>query len=285
MTGKFIMVASSKGGVGKSTCALGVSRALAGQGYRVLIADLDFGNACLDILLGVQDSVLCTIVDVAQGRAPVEKALIKIEDTQTGSKRKNKNKKGIEKPDGELWLMPCAFGEVARAYALGNSDPLESIDVFRALKDASDRIGADYVILDTGAGVNNAVTIAASIADSALVVTGQMPVALRSAQSTVSALSDLGVKEIKLIINSFDAEGVIEDDRRGLFTVIDESRAVLAGVVPYDYSLMLTHERLLSSGGEAEIAFSNIAARICGNNVPLFNGIKKLRKLKKKICL
>ncbi len=282
MTGKFIMVASSKGGVGKSTCALGISRALAGRGHKVLIADLDFGNACLDMLFGVQDSVLCTVVDVAEGRAPVEKALIKTEDIQNNTKRK---KKKITDNTGELWLLPCAFGGIARAFVSGENSDSKGPEVSRVVKDAAEWIGADFVILDTGAGVNSAVSIAASIAEYALVVTGQMPVALRSAQSTVSALSDLGVKDIKLLINSFDAAGVIEEDRRGIFTVIDESRAALAGVIPYDYGLMLTHERLLSSGGEAEIAFYNIADRICGKNVPLFSGIKKLRKLKRKICL
>lgn len=275
------MIASSKGGVGKSTCALGISRALAGRGYKVLIVDLDFGNACLDMLLGVQDNVLCTVVDVAEGRSPVEKALIKTEDIQNNTKKK---KKYITENPGELWLMPCAFGGVARAFARGQSSTLSDRKISRAVKDGAEFVDADYVILDTGAGVNSAVNVAASLADCALVVTGQMPVALRSAQSTVSALSELGVKEIKLLINSFDAEGVIEEDRKGIFNVIDESRAILAGVIPYDYSLMLTHERLLSSGGEAEIAFYNIADRMCGNNVPLFDGIKRLRKLKRKIC-
>ena len=58
MTNRVISVASSKGGIGKSTAALGLSRALADAGHRVLLADLDFGNACLDILGGVEDEVL-----------------------------------------------------------------------------------------------------------------------------------------------------------------------------------------------------------------------------------
>ena len=60
MTNKVISVASSKGGIGKSTVAIGVSRALAQSGHKVLLADLDFGNACLDLLLGVEDDVLLT---------------------------------------------------------------------------------------------------------------------------------------------------------------------------------------------------------------------------------
>ena len=47
---------------------------------------------------------------------------------------------------------------------------------------------------------------------------------------------------------------------------------------------MLMHERLLLRPGDSKIAFENIAARIEGDNIPVFSGIKKLRKLKKKIC-
>ena len=52
METKFIMISSSKGGVGKSTVALGISKELALLGESVLLCDLDFGNACQDILLG-----------------------------------------------------------------------------------------------------------------------------------------------------------------------------------------------------------------------------------------
>lgn len=281
MTTKFIMIASSKGGVGKSTAALGISRALAQNGSKVLLADLDFGNACLDMLLGVQDSVLCTLQDVAAGRASAEGALIKIEEPL--NKKKKKKKKTSE--NGELWLLPSFVGGMGCIPAYGGESALNDASVCKTLKDSALSVDADYVIIDTGAGINSALGAAALIADSAFVVTGHMPVALRSAEATVSRLSAMGVKDIRLLINSFDAEGVIEEARRGLFTVIDESRAPLIGVVPYDYSLMLCHEGLTAFGGDGETAFFNIAKRIEGCNVPLFKGIKRIRKLKKKLCL
>jgi len=277
------MIASSKGGVGKSTAALGISRALMRMGHKVLLCDLDFGNACLDMLLGVQDSVICTVQDVAGGRGTAEGALLKIGEEAA---KKKKRLKGTAEKEGELWLLPSMTAGAGCIPSYGGESPMEGDGRFVvAVLEAAEAVGADFTVIDTGAGYSRAVDIAAQLSDTALVVTGQMPVALRSAEATVARLSEMGVDDIRLIINSFDAHGVIDDSRKGLFGVIDESRAPLMGVVPYDYSLMLTHERLLSRGKDSECAFSNIAKRLCGENVPLFSGIKSLRKLKNKICL
>lgn len=273
MTEKIIMIASSKGGVGKTTASLGIARALCKRGHRVLIADLDFANACLDILTGVQDSVLYTLQDVALKRAKAADALIKLPQAPSSKERK----KGRTANKGAVTLLPSALGwdEHIPDELLGES-----------IKDAADAAEADYIILDTGAGTNNGAAAAASIADCALVVTGQMPVAVRAAQATARRLEGLGISDIRLIINSFDAKGVMGGAHRsGLFTVIDDSCIPLGGVIPYDYSLMLSHEGLFSGKSEADQAFDNIASRIEGNNVPIFTEIKRLRKLKKKICL
>ena len=280
MTNKFIMIASSKGGVGKSTASLGIAAALANKGRRVLLCDLDFGNACLDILLGVQDSVLCTIQDVALGTVAAERALINIDLPERNEKRK----KIFSKEDGSLIFLPCAVGTAQNISESEDAGAINAHNICLAFKDAAEYAKADYVIMDTGAGANSVVRSVARLCDMALVITGQMPVALRSAEKTVTRLTELDVPDIRIIINNFDAQGVINESRRGLFTVIDESKAHLAGVIPYDYSLMLMHERLLLRPGDSKIAFENIAARIEGDNIPVFSGIKKLRKLKKKIC-
>ena len=283
MTQKFIMIASSKGGVGKSTSALGISHALKSMGHKVLLCDLDFGNACLDMLLGVQDSVVYTIQDVASGKAEAADALVRIEDE---APKKKKRFRSAKKPDGELWLLPSCPGGQGCLPSVGGEDPKEGEELIaNAVKAAALSVSADFVIIDTGAGLNRAVGIGASLSDIALVVTGQMPVALRSAEATVGRLYEMGIEDIRLIINSFDAQGVIDEQRKGLFGVIDSSRAPLLGVIPYDYNLMLTHERLLPKGVDAECAFSNIAKRLCGENVPVFTGMKRMRKLKNKICL
>ncbi len=269
---KIIMIASSKGGVGKSTASLGIARALCSRGHSVLIADLDFANACLDILTGVQDSVLYTLQDVVPGRARAEDAIIKLPSPVL-----KKRKKNAPVPGGQIYLLPSS---------LGWDEHIPDGELGESIKEAAHSAEADYIILDTGAGMNNGATAAASICDCALVVTGQMPVAVRAAQATARRLEDLGIKDIRLIINAFDAKGVTGGAHRsGLFTVIDDSCIPLGGVIPYDYSLMLSHEGLFDGKSEADRAFDNIASRLEGNSVPVFTNIKRLRKLKKKICL
>ena len=54
---KIIAVTSGKGGTGKSSICSELGFALAKQGHRTLIIELDFGLRCLDIMLGVKDDI------------------------------------------------------------------------------------------------------------------------------------------------------------------------------------------------------------------------------------
>ena len=158
MTQKFIMIASSKGGVGKSTAALGISHALSSMGHRVLLCDLDFGNACLDMLLGVQDSVMYTIQDVAKGRVPASEALLRIEEEN--QKKKIKKFRGIAPPGGEIWLLPSMAGGAGCIPSFGGEDPRVGEEaILRAVKTAALEASADFIIIDTGAGYNRAVNV------------------------------------------------------------------------------------------------------------------------------
>ncbi len=261
MKPKFIVVASSKGGVGKSTVALGVSLALSEMGESVLLADLDFGNACLDILAGCENSVVYTVLDVAAKRCAAEDAVIEAEG---------------------IYLLPCPAGGKTEISEEGDCTASGVID---AVKAAAESGTFTYVVMDTSAGVNEVTDEAVKIADMTLVVSGHNPISLRAAESSVARFAPSARGEIRLIVNQFDIENLLSGKgrRSGLLHIIDSSRAQLFGVVPYDYGLMLKQEGAKVKKTGAEIAFSNIAKRLRGYEVPVFDTMKKIRRKRNKL--
>ena len=62
-----IVIASGKGGVGKSSLTAGLARALSGAGKRVLMLDMDIGLRSLDLIFGTQKDVLFDWGNVIDG--------------------------------------------------------------------------------------------------------------------------------------------------------------------------------------------------------------------------
>ena len=304
---RFIAVASSKGGIGKSTAALGISRALCARGKKVLLADLDYGNACLDMLCRAEDSVLYTSADISRGICSPEEAVIKPEGealfllaAPSGGRtvilpgvHKDKNSESDMSAesgaDGIADKSPSQLKDgIAEDILTESGFAADADSIAKAVRDAAVSVGADRVILDTGAGVSGGFLAAASLSTQALVVAGHSPVSLRSAESTAERLSVSGVSDVRLIINNFDGTGVLRRSpfrRSGIFNMIDTARIPLAGVIPYDSDLTLSHEGGGRGGALSEAAFANIAARIEGENVPLFSGMKHYRKIRNKLYI
>ena len=53
-----LLIASAKGGVGKSTTAVGISAEMARMGKKTLLCDLDMTSRSLDMLTGEEDRAL-----------------------------------------------------------------------------------------------------------------------------------------------------------------------------------------------------------------------------------
>lgn len=74
--GRLIVVASGKGGVGKSTITSSMAVIFAGKGLRTLLVDADVGLRSLDLMMGVQDRVLYELADCMALRCTLEEATI-----------------------------------------------------------------------------------------------------------------------------------------------------------------------------------------------------------------
>lgn len=255
---KIISIATSKGGVGKSTVALGIARELAESGKKVILADLDFGNACLDILSGIEDRILYTVIDFVAGKCSADDVLMKI-------------------PEDNVILLP--------APAAGLEQAPSGEELCTALKKVAEEKKVDYLILDTSAGVNETNDALFGISDTVLVVANHNPVSIRAAAATGIRAGDFNKNaEIRLIINSFDAQNLMSwrlRNRTGMLSIIDETGIPLIGVIPYDYGLELAAEMPRNGySEETAAAFDNIVARLCGKTVPLFSDMGKIRRKK-----
>jgi len=71
---RLIVIASGKGGVGKTCLAIGLAQALAERGRRVALVDGDLGLANIDVQLGIDPG--WDLGDVLAGRCGAEAALI-----------------------------------------------------------------------------------------------------------------------------------------------------------------------------------------------------------------
>ena len=62
------MIASGKGGTGKSTVAAYISLEMALSGRKTLLIELDAGLRSIDVITGVEGKTVYDIGDVLQGR-------------------------------------------------------------------------------------------------------------------------------------------------------------------------------------------------------------------------
>ena len=239
MGASVIMIASCKGGVGKTTVTANVASALAAHGSRVLMIDCDFGMRCLDLVSGMTE-VTYDVCDCVLNDVPLRKAVLTSE--------KNPRLMFLSAPyryDGGL--DPRNFGAFLRS--------------------ASRELELDFILLDTHGGEGVEFGLAASVSDLALVVTTQQPTAVRAAEETALRLREQGVTQTRLVINGYDKKAVKRRIYPGVIELIDNTRVQLIGVVPRDeklnFGMNAPHET------ETVLAFSNIAKRISGRSMPL----------------
>ena len=74
---RIIVITSGKGGVGKTTCTANLGMALAQQGRQVAVIDADFGLRNLDLLLGLENRIVYTAVEVLSGECRLEQAIVR----------------------------------------------------------------------------------------------------------------------------------------------------------------------------------------------------------------
>lgn len=247
MPGTIITTTSGKGGVGKTTTVANTATALALLGKRVIAVDADIGLRNLDLVLGLENRIIYDLVDVVEGRCRLEQALVR--DTRVDS----------------LYMLAAAQtrdkDDVTTEQMAGLAEQLRTM--------------ADYVLIDSPAGIEHGFHNAVMVADRTLIVTTPDVSALRDADKVIYLLERDYKCRPGLVLNRYNAALSRSGEMRSIDDVMDILAIDLIGVVPEDSMIVLTTDRgspaVFDQRVTARQAYLNIAQRITGNNVPLMD--------------
>lgn len=257
--GKMIIVASGKGGTGKTTFTSHVGAVLASIGHLTVLVDADAGFRNLDIALGLESSIVYDYSDYINDRCGFEDILIKSTEHQN------------------LYF-------VAAPQSVPTTDFAEekTAELWELLKNRF-----EFVIADAPAGMGDGFMFAAKYADEAVITALAETSSLRDADRVITELEDLGIESIRLVLNRIKPELV---DKRILMNV-DDCMDVLSipilGIVPEDGEVirsMTQGEPLLDAGQPgAGMAFANIAGRLLGQNIHIMDFDNRRKSLKQRL--
>lgn len=247
MAGTIVTITSGKGGVGKTTTTSNLAAALAQAGRRVVAVDADIGLRNLDLVMGLENRIVYDLVDVVEGRCELHQALVRDPRAKF------------------LYMLPAA-------QTRDKSDV--SIDQMMQLCNTL-RQGADFVLIDSPAGIEHGFQAAIAPADRVLIVTTSDVSALRDADKVIYLLERDWKRPPGLVLNRYNPELVRRGEMRDIEDVLDILSIDLLGVVPEDHSILLSTDRGMPAVFNRRLyirkAYRNIAQRLMGNNVPLMN--------------
>lgn len=216
---RLIAVSSGKGGVGKTFLSLNLAAALATRGHAVWLFDGDMGLANVHVLLGIQPEF--DISDAVEGRCTLSQTL-------------------FDGPGG-IKVIPGASGKRDMA----EMDALEMTQIIQAL--ATVKPPADFMLIDTGAGIGKHVTTLARLADTIVVVVCDEPASLADAYGLIKVMyRDFGSRNFEIVVNDVSTihrgQQVFERLQQVAMRFL-ELNLVLAGVVPHEPEAMMVTRR------------------------------------------
>jgi flagellar biosynthesis protein FlhG len=159
---RLVAIASGKGGVGKTWFSITLAHALAMQQQRILLLDGDLGLANADILLGLMPKL--DLGHVLSGAQAIGSVIVKVSG-------------------GGFDLLPGRSG----SGSLANLDAA-TLDKLSDVLDETKQ-AYDAVLLDCGAGVDQAAQLMVQKADTLLLVITEDPSSLTDAYAVLKLLS------------------------------------------------------------------------------------------------
>lgn len=251
---KIIVVTSGKGGVGKTTSSAAFAAGLAMKGHKTAVIDFDVGLRNLDLIMGCERRVVYDLINVIQGDAKLNQALIK--DRRLDS----------------LYILPASQTKDKDALTLEGVEK-----IFREL----DEMKFEYVICDSPAGIETGALMALYFADEAIVTTNPEVSSVRDSDRIIGLLNAksrravLGLEPVsaKLLLTRYMPGRVRKNEMLSVEDVQELLTIPLLGVIPESQDVLKASNSgnpvILDKSSEAGMAYQDAVERLLGNEMPL----------------
>ncbi len=248
---RIIVVTSGKGGVGKTTTSAALATGLASKGHKTVVVDFDIGLRNLDLIMGCERRVVYDFVNVINGEANLNQAMIK------------------DKRIDNLYILPASQTR--------DKDALSLEGVAKVLDDLGQMF--DYIVCDSPAGIESGALMALYFADEAVVVTNPEVSSVRDSDRILGILAsksrraEQGQEPIKehLLLTRYCPTRVTKGEMLSVEDVQDILAIPLLGVIPESQAVLKSSNAgvpvIMDQQSDAGQAYLDAVERLLGNNV------------------
>lgn len=259
---RIIVITSGKGGVGKTTSSAAIATGLAQKGKKTVVIDFDIGLRNLDLIMGCERRVVYDFVNVIQGDATLNQALIK------------------DKRTDNLYILPASQTR--------DKDALTRDGVEKVL-DELQKMGFEFIVCDSPAGIETGALMALYFADEAIITTNPEVSSVRDSDRILGILAsksrraEQGREPITehLLLTRYNPDRVTKGDMLSMEDVLEILRIKLVGVIPEDQSVLRASNQgepvILDVDSDAGKAYADTVDRLLGEERP-FRFIEEEKK-------
>ncbi len=246
---RIIVVTSGKGGVGKTTSSAAIASGLALRGKKTAVIDFDIGLRNLDLIMGCERRVVYDFVNVINGEASLNQALIK------------------DKRNENLFVLPASQTR--------DKDALTHTGVKRIFTELYE-MGFEFIICDSPAGIEHGALMALYFADEAIITTNPEVSSVRDSDRILGILdskslrAEQNLEPVKqhLLLTRYNPRRVTEGQMLSVQDVEDILHIPLLGVVPESQSVLNASNKgipvIFDSESDAGMAYSDTVDRLLG---------------------
>lgn len=251
---RIVTVTSGKGGVGKTTTSASFSTGLALRGFKTVVIDFDVGLRNLDLIMGCERRVVYDLINVINGEATLNQALIK------------------DKHCDNLFVLPASQTR--------DKDALSEEGVEKVLKDLT-HMGFDYIICDSPAGIEHGAVMALTFADEAIVVTNPEVSSVRDSDRILGILQAKSRRALEgreavkehLLITRYNPARVEAGEMLSYKDIQEILRVEILGVIPESEEVLQASNQgspvIHQKETDAAEAYQDVIGRFLGEPKPL----------------